>query len=461
MDAIGPLVQHAVSTTAADLPESTRTWARRAVLDTLGVLIAGAEADGIRPLLEQVREWGGRPEARVLVHGGRVPSPLAAFVNGAMARALDYDDCDEATGDHPSVAAIPAALSAADAAGGVSGADLLAAVALAVDAIMRIRRASPLRLGPRLPWTTATFAPLTGTISAGRALQLDAETLQNAVGLAYTEMSNTMQTSLDGALAHRIHQGAAGQAALTSIALARRGITGALSPLEGKFGLYQSYYHGEYSRALLLDGLGERYLCEEVSVKPFPCCKLTHGAAEAILEIGMPPGLSPEVVDQIEVRVNESAYTLCARQPWHPPQTVVEAQFSIPYVAATALVKGRVALESFTDEGIHDEKVLAAAARVKPLLAPELDSLGLQVAPTEVGLLAADREPLRRRVDFVPGHPRNPMDFAAVANKFRQCATHAKVTAPIVETVVDLVAHLENVPDVRQIIDLLCGSDAV
>lgn len=191
------LVNHAIRTRLEDLPASVLATARRVVLDTLAVLVAGSGADGVEPLLDQVRDWGGKPVARILVFGDQVPAPLAALVNGTMARALDYDDCDEETGDHPSVAAVPTVLVAADAAGGVAGADLLVGLVTGIDTALRIRRSSPLHLGPRMPWTTATFAPLTTAVAVSRTLRLDPDTFYRAVGVAFTECSNTMQAAPD------------------------------------------------------------------------------------------------------------------------------------------------------------------------------------------------------------------------------------------------------------------------
>lgn len=457
MDAMAQILDNATGVELRDLPPSTVERARVAILDTLAGMLAGSRADGIEALTAQARHWGGRAEARILVFGDRVPAPLAAQVNGTMARALDFDDCDEETGDHASVAAVPPALVGADMAGGVSGADLLAGVVVGTDAILRIRKASPLHLGPKLPWTTGTFAPLTGTLAAGRTLRLDRETFGHAVGIAFTELSNTMQSHLDGALAHRVHQGNAAHAALMAIALAQRGITGVQRALEGAFGVYPAYHRNEYDRERLLDGLGEKWLIEELSVKPFPCCKMTHGAAEGIMQLMRAHGIRLEDVTDAEVRVGQSSFALCARQPWRDPQNVVESQFNIPYVAGAALARRRVTLDEFTPEAIRDPRILTAAARVRPVMDPDIEALGLQVSPTEVVLTLQGGGQLMRRVDHVPGHPQNPLDYAAVADKFRQCAarTAAPLPAGAAEQVIGMVAELERVADVRDLIGLV------
>ena len=159
-----------------------------------------------------------------------------------MARSLDFDDCEEETGYHAGFAVVPAALAAAETSTGATGADFLVAVAVASDTILRIRRATPLRAGNRMPWTSGTFAPISAAFAAGRALRLPEDTFLNAVGIAFTELSGTSQSVLDAAQANSIHQGTGVQAGLTAVALARRGITGVRNVLEGRFGLYNVYH---------------------------------------------------------------------------------------------------------------------------------------------------------------------------------------------------------------------------
>lgn len=453
VDAIEALVEHAARAQLRDLPPGTVERARLMVLDTLGVTLAGSRAQVVVPLLAQVREWGGRPEASVLVSGDRLPGPVAAMVNAVMARSLDFDDCDEETGYHPGVAAVPAALAAAEMSGDVSGADLLVAVAVAVDAVLRVRKAVRLRMGAKMPWTSGTFAPLTAAFAAGRALRLEPDTLRNALGIAYTELSGTPQSHLDGGVAHAIHLGAAVQAGLVAVALARRGVTGARNVLEGRFGLFNAYHYGEYDRERLLDGLGREYRIEDVSIKPFPCCKMTHGAVQAMLQ-ARADGVSAGDVRGVTVRVNEPAFILCSGQPWRPPKTLVEAQFSIPYVAGAALARGRVTLEEFTQEAMQSPDVLDVAGRMRVVRDPSIDALGLQVAPTEVEVTLRGGEVRRYRIERVPGHPASPMGFDAVLAKFMDCVRFAapETYETTLGPVVDAVRLLEAVPDVRSLI---------
>ncbi|HCX71576.1 MAG TPA: hypothetical protein DHD79_10110 [Firmicutes bacterium] len=462
MDAIGMLVKQAANTELSDLSSKTIMRTKMMILDMLGVIAAGTKAACTEPLLAQVREWGGKPEASVLVFGDKLPAPAAAQLNAVMARSLDFDDCEEETGYHPGFAVVPAALAAAETSAGATGADLLVAVAVAADAILRIRKATPLRAGSRMPWTSGTFAPLSAAFAAGRALRLPEDIFRNALGIAFTELSGTSQSVLDAAQANSIHQGTGVQAGLTAVALARRGITGVRNVLEGRFGLYNVYHFGEYDRHIILADLGKAHRIDDVSVKIYPCCKLSHGAAQAIMEL-LTEGVDPAMISAVNVRVNGPAYILCGDQPWEPPATVQKAQFSLPYIVGAALARRRLTLEEFTPEAIKSQEILNYARRVTIVQDPELDALGLQVAPTIVEVEIKGIGNVRRKIDLVPGHPLRPFDFADVAAKFETCVRYGApyVSDVAIRQVAERVSHLEDLADVSDLIRHLVPNNAI
>lgn len=453
MDAIEALARQVARTELQDLSPDTVSRTKLMILDTLGIIAAGSRADGIQPLLSQAREWGGKPEATVLVYGDRFPAPMAGQLNAVMARSLDFDDCDEETGYHPGFAAVPAALAAAETLESASGADLLASVAASADAILRIRKATPLRAGNRMPWTSGTLAPLTAAFAAGRVLRVPVDTLLNALGIAFTELSGTSQSVLDAAMANNIHQGTGVQAGLTAVALARRGVTGVRNVLDGRFGLYNVYYFGEYDRQTILGDLGRANKIEDVSIKVFPCCKLSHGAVQAILSL-LDEGVDPGLVSGVTVRVNGPAYVLCGDQPWEPPKTAQKAQYSLPYIVGAALARRRVTLQEFTPEAVQNQDILNCARRVSVRQDPDLDALGLQVAPTVVEAEIEGAGVRRCKVEHVPGHPRRPLSFTEVAAKFRACVHYGvpRASDTAIQSVVEMISHLEDVTDVRNLI---------
>src|SRR5947208_7045859 len=147
-DPAWPLAEHVCGTNYADLPASAVESARRDILDTFGCMLGGSGSPGIGELFSVISRWGGLPESRVLLRATRLPAPQAALLNASMGHALDFDDTLETGGSiHPGVSVLAAALAVCDSLGGVSGRELLLAVALGLDLSCRIALASTLDRG--------------------------------------------------------------------------------------------------------------------------------------------------------------------------------------------------------------------------------------------------------------------------------------------------------------------------
>ena len=215
MDAIMPLIKNVVSTTYEDIPSEAREVAKRTVIDTLGAIIAGGTAPGCQTVADMVREWAGKKEATIIGDGTRVPAPNAVWANATMGPSREIDDCDELTGDHPSVVAVTVALATAELLGGVTGKDMLNAITLGDDLVLRIRDACKRQSGTS-PWGTGSYGVFNAAAVAGRLLGLNEEKMLDAMGIAFTQMSNTHQWIIDGALSGRVQQGIAARAGLLS-----------------------------------------------------------------------------------------------------------------------------------------------------------------------------------------------------------------------------------------------------
>ena len=183
-DVAHDLVANAAKTQYGDLPSDVVEVTKKFVLDTLGTAIAGSSAPGCGDTVEVIKDWGGRKESTVLVYGGKVIAPHAAFVNSMMVQALDLDDVHEEALLHANVAVLPAALAMAERRGNVSGEDLIAAVVVGVDVACRVGLGV---IGP-LSWLITCVAGYFGAaIAAGKILGLDESKLHNAIGIVYSQ----------------------------------------------------------------------------------------------------------------------------------------------------------------------------------------------------------------------------------------------------------------------------------
>jgi len=454
------LMRHISDTSYVDLPRNVVDSTKRIVLDLMGVIAAGSSTPEAQTVLNLARAWGGRSESSIMIHGDKVPAPSAGLVNGTMGRARDFDDVHEKAVLHPSVSVIPAALAMAELYGGINGRDFMTAVALGVDLTCRLGMAP--RTGPNISgmsttWQCGTFG---AAVAAGKVMDLDREALMNAMGIAYSQASGNQQIIAEGSTVVRVQQGLTTWAGITSALLASKGITGPRNVLEGRYGYYPVYHRGGYDRKALTNGLGEINEIVNTSIKPYPCCKWTHQAIDAALEAVREDGLEPGDVDSVVVRLNRQAFNLvCVPLDLkRRPRSVVDAQFSVPYTVAAAIVRGDISLATFTTEVMNDPEILSMAQRVTPRVNEQIERQGARgMAPEIVEIRTKDGRTHQRCVEHVRGSPMAPMTIEEVHEKFRRCIAYAAKPIPdeVVEELCDIIGRLESLDDVSEIISLL------
>jgi 2-methylcitrate dehydratase PrpD len=373
---------------AGALPEPLLAAARLNVFDTLACSIAGYRAPGVQEVIDVVQDWGGKPEAQVLWTDLRVPAPNAAWFNGVAAHACDYDDTHDKAILHGGISVIPAALAAADIAGRpVSGADFYAGVIAGLELICRIGVATKIDLIRAGFIYSALFSCFASAAAAARILRLTPEETVNAVGIAFSQAAGTHQVTRDAAVTKRMQPGFGARAGLTAVALARRGVRGAQRVFEGEDGLGRIYLQSQLDSAVLREGLGERFHFADLAYKPYPCCRMNHCAIDAALELRARPGFDWRKVTEIRALVNYPGFQAVGTplEMRRAPKQVVQAQFSICYTIACALIHGRVGLSDFTSEALARPDVLSLAARVTPSIDAELDRrFGRNVTPARV-----------------------------------------------------------------------------
>jgi len=241
------------------------------------------------------------------------------------------------------------------------------------------------------------------------------------------------------------------KAGLLSALLAEQGVAGFRKPIEGKAGLFSLYARGNYDPAILTTELGRTFEGANVSFKPWPSCRGTHSYIDAALRIADAHDLMPDDVAAIKVVVSPVNEMLC--EPLgrkRNPVTAIDAKFSLPFVVATALVYGRVALDHFMPQALADQDVLKVARKVTY----EVDT-GLTLKEAVRGFLQINTRGgiLSERVDFPYGHPENPISQEALVSKFMDCAEHSarRISKGKLNQIVELIASLEQVEDVCEI----------
>lgn len=451
-DAIAALADFCVRTRYEQLPAAVVEATRNQILDTLGIALAAREQAGVAQLRDWTLETGGRAESLIWGSATRVPAESAARVNAAMSHALEFDDTYEPSFMHAAVVTIPAALAVAEMVGGVSGKDFIAATAVGVDLCCRMSRAgSPGADGFIVGWDpTPMYGYLGSAMVAARLMGLSSEQAVSAAGLAFHQLAGNSQGNLDGAHSKRLGPGFASYGGLMSARLVRRGVVGAQRVLEGGKGLYRQYHGGNYSRELLLGGLGERFAGPEVAFKPYPSCRGGHNAIDAALALAREHALKPADIARITIANGPGEFTLLSAplETKQRPQGMVEAQFSNPWVVAAALQDGEVTLRHFTPQALQRDDLLALTRRTVTVEDRSLGRPGGGPGAVRIELQLRDGRTVSKRVAYAKGDPKNPMSPEEFRRKFHDCTDAAGMARPQADALLQRIATLEQLPDV-------------
>jgi 2-methylcitrate dehydratase PrpD len=451
------VVTHIVGLRFEDLDESTVVATKKLLLDVLGAGIAGTGEDGCVQFRRLASEIGGKPEAAVIGSGDLLPSHVATAVNGAMCRALELDDVHEQAMIHTTATVVPAAMASAQSLDRpISGEDLVTAVSLGVDLAVRMSLAALVAQEPtdvpRVMSTTYQIGTYIAAATSAKIRALPFESTLHALGFAHSQAAGNQQAIYDGAHAVRVQQGLSAGAGVFSTRLAEVGLTAATRSLGGDAGYYRTFWAGTYDAAEILDNLGTTFLVDKVSIKPYPCCKFSHNAITAAIDIAERFVLSDVDIESVEVEVPSREYfnTVCAPvEEKQSPSSMVEAQFSLPYAVAVSILKGRPRLADFSQAGLADPEVRSLAKRVFPVLSEERSES--RPAPATVTVnLRNDREPVSSHARVSPGHASQPLGWDLVVDKFEELCSYPDKPLPghRVSEIVKAVQEVDLIGDV-------------
>lgn len=452
MDSISPeIARYVAETKFGDLNPAVISSARRSTLDTFGAMLAGSSAPGIDTMVEFANGWGGNQEATLIGVGRKVPAPTAAWCNGAMARAMEIDDCVDFLPVHPSASAVPALLSLAESRGGLSGKEFVTALATGQDLIIRMGLA--VRQSAAESGRNNLFNIFGPTAAVARALRLEPDKAQHALGISFSHAVGDGQCVLDGALTLRLQQGIFAQGALLSALLAEKDFTGARDFLLGKWG-YLRVFEPDPRLEYLTEGLGQEFYGERTTIKPFSSCRATHPAIDLAMTLAKEHELDPVSIKRIAVRSTPEIHNMVAspHDVKAKPDSVPAAQFSIQFTVATSLIRGDMFLAELDPVLFQDRKILALANRVRVEPDPTLRTDSV-MGRTVMDITSEDGTVVSGEVESPLGSPKRPLSYEACAKKFRKCAEAATQTPKetALQRVIDKVATLEELEDVSEL----------
>lgn len=439
------LADVAAEVARSGLGQGLREDVARRVLDVLGNSLAAADQPAARAVTGVASAWGGSGQATAIASGVRLPAPAAALVNGTLAHSLDFDDTHLPSVLHPSSSVVPAALAVAEATG-ASGPALLDAAGMGIEVTVRLGMGGYDReLGnsvffDRGQHATSICGAIGSAVAAAMLMDLDENGIAHAIGIAASMGAGLLEANRTGGTVKRMHCGWAAHSGAVAAELARAGLTGPPTVIEGRFGFLHAFCGDRADVAAVVDGLGERWELPGIFFKPYPCNHFTHAGIDAALRLRA-DGVRPEDIAEIELGAPTPVLRTIAEPPEAKarPESGYHAAFSGPFTLAAALVGGGglgVGHEDFTDEAARDEQRLALAAKVRCVADARCDEIFPNQFPAVVRVVLGDGTRREVRVDVNRGGPGNPLSADELAEKFRTNAerrldedTAAKVAA--------------------------------
>ena len=400
------------------LPPDVVQRARFLVLDLAGNIVrARHDAESTASFLAATRAMGlAAGNAGVFGDAARYTPAGAAFLNGALAHSLDFDDTHAAGSLHPGAPVIPAALAAGEMVG-ASGADVLAAVVAGYEVTCRVALALPAgEHYDRGFHPTATCGAFGAAAAAARVFGLDAACVEGALGTVLSQCAGSLQFLVNGAWTKRFQVGWAAMNGLMAATLVREGFKGATEALEGRHGFMHAYAPNPTPERAAQD-LGTVFELMHTAVKPYPSCRYGHAGIDAALALRAEHGLAAAEIEQVTLGLPRSGMMLIGQPAEHKadPRNVVDGQFSGPFVIACALATGAMGWDSY--QLLQHATVRALLPKIACELDPEIEAEFPANMSGKVTISARGQRFVRKVV--VPkGEPTNFLSEAELRGKF-------------------------------------------
>ena len=382
------------------LPAAARADTLRLLADTLAVGAASVSAPGAEAILNVARSMGAGNDARVIGSDARLPAAAAAFVNGYRIHCLEWDAVHDAAVVH-ALSTVTAAVGAAiDRRGGCEAKAALVALAVGVDIACGLGIAADTPL--------SFFRPATaGLIGAALAVaRIDGAPIADTLGLAYSSCAGTMQAHVEGSIALPFQIANAARAAIVAADLARAGFTAPHDVLEGPFGYFKLFDHGDLSRYTC--GLGQVWRVSEISTKPFPSGRASHAVLGALQTI------APTNVASITAFVPSLVHRLVGR-PMLPDMPPAYARLCLPLLVALMLTDGVIDPRRFTPATFADPAIRTIADRVTVTLDDNSDPNAL--SPQRLRIVLASGEIVEHAIPATLGSADAPLSQGQSAAK--------------------------------------------
>jgi 2-methylcitrate dehydratase PrpD len=434
------------------LPAEAVHWAKVGILDTVGVTIAGAAEDATRILLGVSGSSSG--PSLVFGHARRIGALDAALVNGTASHALDFDDCNNTLGGHPSVPILPALFALADETG-ASGKDFIAAYVAGFEAECKLSMVVNFYQYTKGWHPTTTIGVFGSAAACAHLLKLSVEKTATALSIAASLAAGVKSNF--GTMTKPLHVGHCARSGLFAALLARDGFTAGATAFEHKQGYFEVFNGaGNYDASKAIPAWANPLDITRpgIAIKSYPCCGSTHPAIDCMLELVQKHNLKPEQV----ARIDSWTHTRRLEHTNRPdPQSSLDSKFSVQYTLARALKDRTVKLEHFEGDNWKDPatRALLPKIHVAPYTSDQFPASNHFGAEVKVTL--TDGRVVSTKTDQALGRTVDkPLPADMLKAKFDNCAARALSTDNVARLYA-AIQDFENAKDVREIAALAAG----
>lgn len=450
---IDKLINHIDQSQYDDLPQSAIDAAITFIFDSIGVGLSGSRVENLQKIKQGIKHWGEGKQAQVWVTGEWLPAHAAAAINGYQIHNQEWDCVHEKAVVHP-MAVILSSLMAVAQRENVSGKQLILGVVIAVDVATLI--------GGSVTSGLKFFRPsmcgaLGATAGMAAVLQLDKQTTINAMGISYSQLSGTMQSHVEGSPMLAWQIGVNAHNAVNAIDMALAGFEGPKDILEGQFG-YFNLMEDEFDTRYLNDNIGINYQIEQISHKPFPTGRASHGTVDGLLTLQQQHGFTWQDIEHIHVAATPLINRLVGRAV-KDNMPLSYAKLCNGFIAARALLTGQVTVNDFDDEILTCPTTLTLAKKLTTELNDVADPNAL--APVTVTVTLNNGEVLTQHLPAILGHPDRPFKREAQVTKFR--AACASAITPFndsdIDKLINVIDDLPQIQNINSLVSMLCCND--
>jgi 2-methylcitrate dehydratase PrpD len=426
-------------------PAAARRRAAAAVLDTIGVTLAGASEPCARVVQAAIADEG--PGAAVVIGTPlRASTPNAALANGTAAHALDYDDMCFVSLAHPSAPLVAGALAVAERVH-ASGAALLDAYVVGFELEGRLGMTMNPRHYERGWHCTSTLGTIGTAAAASRLLGLDAAATGHALAIAASEACGLKENF--GSMVKPLHAGLAARNGLLAASLARHGLTASDRAIDGRQGFLAAMDSQRASLDAVIADLGSRWEIVDtgITVKLYPSCAGTHPTLDALLDLRRRENFTAAEVEHVDVRVDSITPTVLI---YESPSSGLEGKFSMRFCAAAAILDGRVGIDTFDTAKLAAPDIAAMMSRVTMRVDPALDGVGAPLTQARVRVQLKSGRVLEASADGARGYPEHPPSDEEMAAKFLDCAKRGRES-----DLLSLLRRIDQLADVGELTSVL------